>query len=263
MSQQRVQLPSGRILAGGVGESKGSFQGEKYFFKQKRKKIISLLPVLQDIKIQKGKLIMTEHKNIQDPKKYSKKDYEKFEYQLFADDTPTEMLKDIVMTLAHLPTKRAQDLLAKFNESDIAEEVEWLEPAMDEGKSLYIWPENDQEERDMMALKLYHKNNDQITELMDEVDVSECKIKQYEIELAALEKLQKEKLSKDEKEDIKYRIIAIKDIIKMEENHLDETEKDIAVQEKINEKIKEGIKTERYKNLETWDISGFHFDREG
>jgi hypothetical protein len=205
---------------------------------------------------------MTEHKNIQDPKKYSKKDYEKFEYQLFAEDTPTEILKDIVMTLAHLPTKQAQDLLAKFNESDIAEEVEWLEPAMDEGKSLYIWPENDQEERDMMALKLYHKNNDQIIELMGKVDVSEYRTKHYEIEYAALEKLQKEKLSKDEKEDIKYRIIAIKDLMKIEENHLEKTKKDIAVEEKINEKIKEGIKTERYKNLESCDISGFHFDGE-
>ncbi len=167
------------------------------------------------------------------------------------------------MALAHLPTKRARDLLAKFNESDIAEEVEWLEPAMDEGKSLYIWPENDQEERDMMALKLYHKNNDQIIELMGEVDVSEYKIKQHEIELTALEKLQKEKLSKDEKEDIKYRMITIIDMIKMEGNHLAETKKDTAVQEKINKKIKEGIKTERYKNLEPWDISGFHFDGEG
>jgi len=205
---------------------------------------------------------MTEHKNIQDPKKYSKKDYEKFEYQLFAEDTPTEMLKDIIMTLAHLPTKRAQDLLAKFKENARAEEVEWLEPAMDEGKSLYIWPENDQEETDMMALKLYHKNNEQLIELMGEVDVSKYKIKQNEIELAALEKLQREKLSKDEKEDIKYRVIAIEDMIKMEDNHLGKTKNNIAVQEKINEKIKEGIKTEHYKNLEPWDISGFHFDGE-
>ena len=73
---------------------------------------------------------MTEHKDIQDPKKYNEKDYEKFEYQLFAEDTPTEILKEIVMTLAHLPTKHAQNLLAKFNESDRAEEIEWLEPAM-------------------------------------------------------------------------------------------------------------------------------------
>ena len=101
---------------------------------------------------------MTEHKSIQDPKRYGKKDYEKFEYQLFAEDTPIEMLKDIVMTLAHLPTKQAQDFLAKFSESDRAENVEWLEPAMEEGKSLYIWPENDQEERDMMALKFLSLN---------------------------------------------------------------------------------------------------------
>ena len=75
-------------------------------------------------------------------------------------------------------------------------------------------------------------------------------------------KIQKGKLNKDEKEDINYQIIAIKDMIKMEENHMEETKKDIAVQKKINEKIKEGIKTERYKNLEPWDISGFHFDGE-
>lgn len=205
---------------------------------------------------------MTEHKDIQDPKNYSEKDYKKFEYLLFAEDTETEALKEIVMTLAHLPTKRAQDLLAKFNESDRAEEVEWLEPAMDEGKSLYILPDNDEEERDMTALKLYHKNNDHIVKLMGECNVSEFQIKQYEIELEALDKLQREELSKDEKEDIKYRIIAINDIIRMEKNKLNETNKDIALQEKINKKIMESIKTERYKDLEPWDIDGFHFDGE-
>ena len=205
---------------------------------------------------------MTEHKDIRDPKNYSEKDYKKFEYLLFAEDTETEALEEIVMTLAHLPTKRAQDLLAKFNESERAEEVEWLEPAMDEGKSLYICPDNDEEERDMTALKLCHKNNDHIVKLMGECDVSEYQIKQYEIELEALDKLQKEKLSKDEKEDIKYRIIAINDIIRMEKDKLNETKKDIALQEKINKKIMESIKTERYKDLEPWDINGFHFDGE-
>ena len=139
-----------------------------------------------------------------------------------------------------------------------ADHGKWLEPAMDEGKSLYIWPENDQEERDIMALKLYKKNNDQIIEIMGEIDVSEYIIKEYEIELAALEKLQKQKLSEFEKEDIIYRIIAIKELMKLDENHLVKTKKDIAVQEKINENIKESIKTERYKNLEPGDISDFH-----
>ncbi|MCD4693077.1 MAG: hypothetical protein K8R79_09195 [Calditrichales bacterium] len=205
---------------------------------------------------------MTEHKDIQDPKNYSEKDYKKFEYLLFAEDTETEALKEIVMTLAHLPTKRAQDLLAKFNESERAEEVEWLEPAMDEGRSWYLWPDNDEEERDMTALKLYHKNEDHIVKLMCECNVSEYQIKQYEIELEALDKLQREKLSKDEKEDIKYRIIAINDIIRMEKDKLNETNKDIALQEKINKKIIESIKTERYKDLEPWDIDGFQFDGE-
>ncbi len=205
---------------------------------------------------------MTEHKDIQDPKNYSEKDYKKFEYQLFSEETDTEELKDIVMTLAHLPTKRAQDLLAKFKDSDRAGEVEWLEPAMDEGKSLYIWPGNDEEELDMIALKLYHKNNDHIVELMGECQVYEYKIKQGEIELEALKKLQKEKLSKDEKEDIKYRIIALNNMLGMDKNKLDEVNKDIAIQDNINEKIKESIKTERYKDLHPWDIEDFHFDGE-
>lgn len=205
---------------------------------------------------------MTKHSDIQNPKNYSEKDYERFEYLLFAEDTDTEVLKEIVMTLAHLPTKRAQDLLARFNETDAAEEIEWLEPAMDEGKSLYIWPENEKEERDMMALKLYHKNNSHIIELMGQCDSSEYKIKQYEIELEALEKLQKEKLNNEEKEDIKYKNIALNDLLMVEKNKLNGTNKEIAIQEKINKKIKESIKTERYKDLEPWDIEGFHFDGE-
>jgi len=209
-----------------------------------------------------GKLIMTEHKSIQDPKKYRKSDYEKFEYLLFAEDTPVEILKDIVMTLAHLPTKQAQDLLGQFKKNDRAVEVEWLEMAINEGKTLYMWPENDQEEKDMMAVKLYNKISAQIIELMGEADVNEFKRKQYEIELVALEKLQNEKLSKNENEDIKYRVIAIKDLIKMEENHLDKIKKEITVQDKIIKKIKEGITTERYKNIEQWDIYGFSFDGE-
>jgi hypothetical protein len=205
---------------------------------------------------------MTEHKKIQDLKKYRKNDYAKFEHLLFAEDTPNDIKKDIVLTLAHLPTKQAQNLLTKFSKSDRAEEVEWLEIAVDEGKAQYIWPENDQEERDMMALKLYHKMNDHIIALMGEAEVYEYKIEQCEIEIGAVEKLQQEELNKDEKEDIKYRIIAIKDIIKMEENNLEEIKKEIMIHEKIIKKIKEGITTERYKNLESWDISGFSFDGE-
>jgi len=205
---------------------------------------------------------MTEHKPLQDPKNFSEKDYKRFEFLLFCQDTSAEVLEDIVMTLAHLPTQRAQDLLARFKESDRAEDVAFLEPAVEEGKMWTIWPETVQEERDMMALKLYHKKNDHIVELMGQVKVYEYNINQYQIELQALEQLQKEALKKSEQEDIKYRIMAINDFLRMEKVNLEEANKDIAIEEKIAQKIKAGIKTERYKNLEPWDIAGFHFDGE-
>jgi len=39
------------------------------------------------------------------PEDYSAKDYAKFRYLLFSDETPREELEEICMTLAHLPTE--------------------------------------------------------------------------------------------------------------------------------------------------------------
>ena len=166
------------------------------------------------------------------------------------------------MTLAHLPTKRAQDLLARFKESERADEVEWLEPAIEEGKMWTIWPENEQEERDMLALKLYHKKDDHIVELMTQCDAIEYKMNQYEIELTALKELQKDRLNINDADEIKYKIITLTDLICVERKRLEKIRMDIELEEKIAEKIKAGIKTERYRDLESWDILGFHFDGE-
>jgi len=206
--------------------------------------------------------LMTKHKDIQNPENFSEKDYKRFEYLLFAEDTSPEILEEIVMTLAHLPTKEAQDLLQRFNESDNAHKVEWLEPAMDEGKALYIWPETDQESYDLMALKLYHKKEDHIIDLMGECERLDYQIKQYEIELKALKVVQKESRSKEKKEDLGYRIGALTDLITIHESKLEEIKNDIETEEKVSKKIKQNIKTKRYKNLSASDISGFHFDGE-
>lgn len=205
---------------------------------------------------------MAEHKELQNPENFSEKDYQKFEYLLFSEDTPTKVLEEIVMTLAHLPTKRAQDLLERFSKTDQAAEIEWMEPALDEGKAWFLWPQNEHEDRDMIALKLYHKKNDHIVELTAQLDVCEFRIKNYEIELETLRQLQEEKLSKNEKDDIGYRIIALDDMLRMEKNRLQETKLEIAIQEKINDKIIGNIKTERYKKLSAEEIMGFHFDGE-
>ena len=48
----------------------------------------------------------------------------------------------------------------------------------------------------------------------------------------------------------------------MEKNKVKAIKFEIILEEKINGKIKESIKTERYKNLESWDVASFHFDGE-
>ena len=198
---------------------------------------------------------MTQHKDIQDPKNYSEMHYKYFDAKLFSKETTKDELEDICMTLGHLPTKEAQDLLDKFKKSERASQVEWLECAIDEGKFHYLCSNNEKEERDMIALKLYLRKEDEIVELMGECQTYEFRLQQYQIELDALTKLQKEKLSVSEKEDTKYRISALKDIITIEQSKLEEANTDIEMMEKINKKIKESVTTERYKNLQSWDLA--------
>ena len=205
---------------------------------------------------------MMNHKDIQDPDNFSDKDYERWEYLLMDEETTGEELQEIVMTLAHLPTERAQKLLEKFKNSKRAHEVGWLEPAMDEGKIWTMSPRDKKEERDMMALKSYFRKQDTIVELMGECNKYEYNIDLMKIEVEALEQLEQDELNEDQQEDIKYRKSALHDLIIMEKSHLEEAEKDIAMIEKISEKIKGSITTERYKDLQPWDIDGFHFDGE-
>ena len=205
---------------------------------------------------------MTEHKDIQDPKQYGKTDYEKFEYRLSSAETPVEELEEIVMTLAHLPTKEAQNLLVKFRESGRAGEVEWLQFAMEEGQFHYLVPENEQEERDFQALKLCDKREKHACYLTMKSDKSMYLIREYEIESEALNKLLEENLTDDKKEDIRLNISTIHDLMTMEKNRIEEIEIEVSIGEKIIEKIKDGIQLEKYRGIEPWQIANIHLDNE-
>ncbi len=205
---------------------------------------------------------MTQHKDIQDPKNYSEMHYKYFEAKLFSKDTTREELEEICMTLAHLPTKEAQDLLDKFSKSKRANEVEWLECAIDEGKHWYLSPTNEQEERDYLALKMLQMKDDEIVELMGKRDEHDFQIQTMTIELQAFEKLAKEKNNQNEDNDLKYRIIALQDLIKMKTASLEEAEKEIELQEKIQKKIKQSITTKRYKDVDPMSMNEIHFDGE-
>jgi gas vesicle protein len=187
---------------------------------------------------------MVKHKDIQDPDDYSEKEYQLFEEILFSGKSSSKELEDVCMTLAHLPTKRAQDLLTRFKESERAEEVEWLEIALDEGKFHYLQPNNEKESRDFLSLKVIREKDDYIIELMKKKEDYELNIKKFEIELEALKKMQKEGSA------IKENISALKDLIKMEKNCHRETKDEIEFEEKLQRKIRESIDTERYKDID-------------
>ncbi len=135
---------------------------------------------------------MTEHKDIQNPEDYTDKDYLKWEYLLLDPDTSRGELEEIVMTLAHLPTERAQEMLKKFEQSDRSDEVTWLEPAMEENEMWLLNPDTDQKARDMKAMKLVAKKDKIIVELMGKCNVYQYRIDLMNIEIDALNQMEKE-----------------------------------------------------------------------
>lgn len=192
---------------------------------------------------------MIEHKNIQDPDAYNEEDYIVLEHKLLSPDTSTEELEEICMTLAHLPTKEAQELLEKFRQSDRADEVGWLQCAIDEGRFHYLSPTNEQEERDYLALKVLQEMEDQIVELETEYSGYEIELNKLEIEHEAVAALVK-KGEIDENEEIVYQ-----DRKTMIESKMEELKKDIETQEKIFDQIKQSIKSEKYKDIDPMYMS--------
>lgn len=192
---------------------------------------------------------MIEHKNIQDPDAYNEEDYIVLEHKLLSPDTSTEELEEICMTLAHLPTKEAQELLEKFRQSDRADEVGWLQCAIDEGRFHYLSPTNEQEERDYLALKVLQEMEDQIVELETEYSGYEIELNKLEIEHEAVAALVK-KGEIDENEEILYQ-----DRKTMIESKMEELKKDIETQEKIFDQIKQSIKSEKYKDIDPMYMS--------
>jgi len=182
---------------------------------------------------------MTEHKKIQYPEDFSEKDYQYFRYKLFSDDATKEELEDICMSLVHLPTEEAKKLLEEFKHSERAAEVEWLEVAIEENQFHYLMPENEQEERDFLILKMIGEKDGMIVDLMGECQRHKYRIDKYEIESEALQHL----LS--ENPDLEIDISVLHDLIVIEKNNLEEKEKEIEKIEKIRTRLKDMIKTER------------------
>lgn len=196
---------------------------------------------------------MTKHKNIQNPDDYTEEEYRKFENKLFSPVTPVSELEDICMTLAHLPSKEAQDLLAKFRESVRASEVTWLSTAIEEGNYHYLSPQNEQEERDYLALKVMQEIEDEIVELEVKYDEFRLNLEKMEIEQEAVWELVKNGELDAEVE------LGFHDAKLFPTSQMEKLRKDISVKEKILAQIKKSIQTGRYQNVNPMTMRNVHF----
>ena len=184
---------------------------------------------------------------------YQNEDYKTFEQKLFSELTPVSELQEICMTLAHLPTKRAQELLAQFRQSERASEVGWLECAVDEGQFHYLLPENEQEEHDLLTLKVIQELEDAIVDLQIKYDEGQLFLKKRQIEHdAILELIKQGELDEEE-------ALGFEDFRMVEESQLEDLAKEIAVKEKTVAQLKKSIQTTKYQNIDMTFIRHIHF----
>ena len=184
---------------------------------------------------------------------YQNEDYKTFEQKLFSELTPVSELQEICMTLAHLPTKRAQELLAQFRQSERASEVGWLECAVDEGQFHYLSPENEQEEHDLLTLKVIQELEDAIVDLQIKYDEGQLFLKKRQIEHdAILELIKQGELDEEE-------ALGFEDFRMIEESQLEDLAKEIAVKEKTVAQLKKSIQTTKYQNIDMTFIRHIHF----
>ncbi len=196
---------------------------------------------------------MTEKKCCYQQEDITDLQYHEMEKKLFSSSTSVSDLEKICMTLAHIPTQHAQNLLNRFKNSDRAQELDWLDEAVEEGQYHYLSPQDDQEERDYLALKVMQEMEEEIIDLQIKHDEAKLDFDKMAIKQEAVIDLVK-KGELDESHEIGFHDINI-----MLTSRIEELSQDIIVKEKTLKRIKKSIKTERYKNLDPMVMKQVNF----
>ena len=187
---------------------------------------------------------MTEHLPIQDPDDFSPEDLMSMAGHLFAPLTPVEELERICMTLAHLPTQEAQDLLARFKVSPRAGEVGWLECALEEGTYHLLEPTNPLEEREYLTLKVISELTDEVIDLELERDKTSVEREKEEIRLSALQALADAgRVHPDE-------VLGYGCGIERDTNRIAELDQEIDIKEAMIAHLRASITTPRYRQAD-------------
>ncbi|HEX9653320.1 MAG TPA: hypothetical protein VGA99_06385 [bacterium] len=96
--------------------------------------------------------------------------------------TPTDELQKIAMTLAHIDHPEALQALEAFRESQRAQEIEWIDCAIDECTSYVLQPKNEREEKDYIRLELWQEYEEELLDKMAQRDAAEVHKQHLEVE---------------------------------------------------------------------------------
>jgi hypothetical protein len=196
---------------------------------------------------------MTIHQEVHDQNDLTEEDYKEFESKLLSSSASTQELERICMTLAHTPTKQAQDLLSLFKESNRAHEVDWLDFAVEEGQFHYHSPETEQEERDYLALKVVQELLDSMIEIETDLNEEEVKLEKLEIQHQAVREL----VEKGELEENAEK--GFHDLVVRNKEKVEGLRKVITVREKTCGQIEKSIQTEKYKDVDPMSMRNIHW----
>jgi len=197
---------------------------------------------------------MTEHIAIQDPEDYSPEDLMRLAEVLFSPLSGVAELERVCMTLAHLPTPEAQDLLQRFTSSPRAAEVSWLECAVEEGQQVLMEPTNELEEREFLTLKVIQELIDESSELEVDLSLRRVSIEKAEIRLGALQAL----AAAGKCDPIA--VLGVSDGLACDRHQLDELSEEIALKEAMIEHLRNAITTPRYRNTDPAFMRHVHWD---
>lgn len=175
--------------------------------------------------------------------------------------TTQEELKRIVMELAHIDHPEALQALEQFRASPRAEEVEWIEQAIDECTYGVLSPSNAREEKDYLRVELWQEYEEELYDKMAQRDAAVVHKQQLEVEKDFLEKAMAAAPNASIRVQIMARHSGIDFQIAMAENDRMNLEEEIAGLEFIVAQIEEAVESPLYRTHGKREI-GVHFHRD-
>lgn len=175
--------------------------------------------------------------------------------------TSQEELKRIVMELAHINHPEALQALEQFRESPRAQEVEWIEQAINECTYGVLSPSNEREEKDYLRVELWQEYEEELYNKIAQRDAAVVHKQQLEVEKEFLEKAMAAAPNESVRLQIMARHSGIDHLVAMAENDRMNLEEEIAGLEFIVAQIEEAVESPLYRKHGKREI-GVHIHRD-